>query len=76
MINNLNEYDNKTQIKGQICIIGAGTVGLFLANELANRGINTIVIEAGDTTIRTPKEKNYECIHKGIKYSASEDGRI
>lgn len=75
MINNLNEYDNKTQIKGQICIIGAGTVGLFLANELANRGINTIVIEAGDTTIRTPKEKNYECIHKGIKYSGSEDGR-
>lgn len=75
MKKNLNELNSKTQIKSQVCIIGAGTVGLFLANELSNRGIDTIVLEAGDHIIRTPKEKSYECIHRGIKYSGSEDGR-
>ena len=36
--------------KCEICIIGAGAAGIYLAVELANRGLDVILIEAGDKT--------------------------
>jgi len=42
-------------IETQVVIIGAGPVGLGMAIELANRGINCTVVEEGDGTVAHPR---------------------
>ncbi len=44
-----------TAMENTILIIGAGPVGLAMAIELGNRGINCIVIDRGDGTIEHPR---------------------
>lgn len=41
--------DNYRQISGDIVIVGAGTVGLFIAHRLLEAGKSIMIIEAGDT---------------------------
>lgn len=50
-------------------IVGAGTVGLFLAHELIQRGQKVILIEAGNDTIQSFKQNEYSSIghaHNGV----------
>jgi hypothetical protein len=47
LIINLNKFKKK-KICGKVCIIGAGTVGLFIAHQFRIKKIPTIICEAGE----------------------------
>ncbi|MEM1435005.1 MAG: NAD(P)/FAD-dependent oxidoreductase [Pseudomonadota bacterium] len=49
-------------------VIGGGVVGLACARELAQRGIETVLLEAADTIGSETSSRNSEVIHAGIYY--------
>ncbi|MFZ5509037.1 MAG: NAD(P)/FAD-dependent oxidoreductase [Pseudomonadota bacterium] len=51
-------------------VIGAGVIGLACARELARRGIDTVILEAGDAIGTETSSRNSEVIHAGIYYPA------
>jgi hypothetical protein len=52
LIINLKNLKKYNQIQSKICIIGAGTVGLFLANQLRLNKIPVTILEAGEEHIK------------------------
>jgi choline dehydrogenase-like flavoprotein len=63
------------EIKTQVCIIGAGTAGIFLAHQLRKADIQVVLLEAGDKVARSPESIGQHCIQKGIRYRGAECGR-
>ena len=59
MITNLNNLPKKNKISANICIIGGGTVGLFLAHRLSLNKIPVTIIEAGEEESKKFKNNNY-----------------
>jgi L-2-hydroxyglutarate oxidase LhgO len=51
-------------------VIGAGVIGLAVARRLAQRGLETIVLEAEAETGTGTSSRNSEVIHAGIYYPA------
>ena len=49
-------------------VIGAGVVGLAIGRELANRGLETIVVERHSVIGSETSSRNSEVIHAGIYY--------
>ena len=58
-----------------VCIIGAGTVGIFLSQQLRKQGIRVMVLEAGDTLARRPDALDQHCVQRGIRYRGADLGR-
>ncbi|TGR94418.1 FAD-dependent oxidoreductase, partial [Mesorhizobium sp. M1C.F.Ca.ET.188.01.1.1] len=51
------------------CIIaGAGVIGLAIARALAERGLETLVLEATDAIGTETSSRNSEVIHAGLYY--------
>ena len=48
MIINLNKINKYNKLSAKVCIVGAGTVGLFLASQLSLKKNEVIILEAGD----------------------------
>ena len=48
MIVNLNKINKYNKISAKVCIVGAGTAGLFLASQLSLKKNEVIILEAGD----------------------------
>ncbi|RFF29581.1 GMC oxidoreductase [Wenzhouxiangella sediminis] len=63
------------QRKAQICIIGAGTAGLFLAQRLRQRGIRVVLLEAGGQKSSPPEAVGQQCVQRGLKYRGAQSGR-
>lgn len=63
------------QAHAQVCIVGAGTSGIFLAHQLRCRGVSVIVVEAGDSTARKPEDLGQICEQRGIRYRGADLGR-
>jgi choline dehydrogenase-like flavoprotein len=58
----------------RVVVIGAGAVGLYAASQLAARGRDVVVIEAGGTHLGNFSEKSYTSVgrpHTGIKLGRS-----
>jgi choline dehydrogenase-like flavoprotein len=54
----------------RVVVIGAGAVGLYAASQLAARGLDVVVIEAGNTQLGSFQSESYLSIgrpHTGIK---------
>ena len=76
MINNLKQIDNdEITVTAQVCIVGAGTSGIFLAQELSRFGIQSVLLELGDRSISRPSEIDEQCLQEGILYKGAEQGR-
>lgn len=58
-----------------VCIIGAGTAGIFLAQQLRRHGIRVLLLEAGDRFSRRPDEIDQQCRQGGIRYRGADLGR-
>src|SRR5690606_3835981 len=49
-------------------VIGAGVIGLAVARELAQRGVDVLVLESQDAIGTQTSSRNSEVIHAGIYY--------
>ena len=73
MIKDLKRADpGSTEVETQVCIIGAGTAGIFLAQELRKIGIRVALLETGD---EVAKSVSQHCIQKGVLYRGADYGR-
>lgn len=61
--------------RAPVCIIGAGTAGLFLARQLRQRKIGIVVLESGHSLARKPAEMGHHCEQQGIPYRGADQGR-
>ncbi len=76
MIHDLSGSDQvQLERATDICVVGAGTAGLFLAHLLFKRGLRVLVIEAGGATSLSPREHGIECSQRGTTYRGAEAGR-
>ena len=76
MINDLKKINtDKLELSTEVCIVGAGTAGIFLAQELSRLGVETILLESGDEKTSRPSESNEQCLQLGIPYRGAEQGR-
>jgi len=53
-----------------VCVVGAGVIGLAIARELAISGIDVLVLEQGPRFGEGISSRNSEVIHAGIYYPA------
>ena len=63
------------ELRAPVCIIGAGTAGLFLARQLRQRKIGVVVLESGHSLARKPAEMGHHCEQQGIPYRGADQGR-
>lgn len=76
MINDLNLIDTEQiSIDTQLCIIGAGTAGLFLGHRLRSLGVRVLNLEAGSLVSQTPQALGQQCFQMGMPYRGSDVGR-
>lgn len=66
---------NLVECTAPVCIIGAGTAGIFLGQQLRRRGIRVVLLEAGDALARKPQELGQRCVQRGIRYRGADLGR-
>jgi hypothetical protein len=76
LIHDLKQIGNdEVTLATQVCVIGAGTAGIFIAQDLCKLGVNVLLLESGDRVIRRPSETDEKCFQLGIPYKGAEMGR-
>ena len=75
MIKNLKNLKSYNKVKTKVCIIGAGTAGIFLSHQLRLNNIPVIILEAGNQVNQTPKQYKLFCQYKNIYYRGADLGR-
>jgi flavin-dependent dehydrogenase len=59
----------------EVCIVGAGAAGIYLAVNLASKGIDTILLEAGDIISTNSSDAGFEVNFEDELYSGATKGR-
>ena len=67
--------DPTIERQAQVCIIGAGTAGIFLAQQLRQNKIEVVILEAGSTVPCLAQEVDQYCYYQGIRYRGADLGR-
>lgn len=76
MIKDLRESNaDQIQLKSDVCIVGAGTAGIFLGQQLRKFGLKVILLERGDRKTCRPSQLDDECLQVGIPFKGAELGR-
>lgn len=58
-----------------VCIVGGGAAGIFLATQLASQGLEVILLEAGGRSCRNDEEIGFVAECSGSPYAAATSGR-
>lgn len=64
-----------SSIEADICIVGGGTSGLFLAQRLLGSGLKVVLLEEGDMNAKSPIELNKEILQTANHYKGASSGR-
>ena len=76
MIRDLNQSDSSFAIcDAKVCIVGAGTAGIYLAHILCKLGIQVVLLETGNTLACKPEFSDHICEQRGLRYRGSDLGR-
>jgi choline dehydrogenase-like flavoprotein len=76
MIRDLSQVEAPwPEVRTPLCIIGAGTAGIFLACQLRALGVDVLVLETGDRFARSANEMAQTCAQRSIRYRGAEQGR-
>ena len=72
----LNDFEAPTtEAKCDICIIGAGAAGIYLAHKLERAGVKVTVLEAGPKVCTSGPEVGIEAEFINDRYGGATDGR-
>ena len=69
-----NDLDGSTSAAGRVVVIGSGAVGMYTATELARRGRDVVLLEAGGLALGRFDPASYRCIgraHEGVESGRS-----
>jgi len=73
----LNKCDEKNiTAKCDVCIIGAGAIGIYFANQLIRYGLEVILIEAGDKTCVDSESIGFKTEFASATYQGAIKGRF
>lgn len=76
MIRDLARGDSpRTECEADVCVVGAGTAGIFLARQLRKQGLRVVMLEAGEEAARRPEEHDQLCDQHGVTYRGADSGR-
>lgn len=75
MIRNLSG-SGRNEVKADVLIIGAGTVGLVMAVRLSKLGLNVVVLESGGLQQDEEEHPLNEVVHLKEKYAGAAHGRF
>lgn len=70
-LRSIGQLEPRAVLVTTIAIVGAGPAGITLALELADRGIDAIVLEAGGTVVEQQSQQRYEgelTVSDGLEY--------
>ena len=62
-------------VRCDVCIIGAGAAGLYLANRLSSGGLNVILLEAGGASCSPGAKVGIDAVFAGSRYAGALEGR-
>lgn len=71
----LTAHDAPSRLKADVCLIGAGAAGSFLAHRLARRGVDVILLEAGADDTRSGAEMGFDPDIVSTRYNGAFEGR-
>src|ERR1700730_16176170 len=63
------------RIRCDVCVVGAGAAGLYIASRLARQGVAVTVVEAGGSTCGSGQSAGIESIFSGSYYRGAVEGR-
>ncbi len=63
------------EARGDICIIGAGAAGIYLATQLAAKGLDVILLEAGGSVCTDSAGVGFEALFTDLPYQGATKGR-
>jgi len=72
----LDAKPEQFRFESTICIIGAGIAGLMLARDLARRGIDVHLLEAGGRTLESRSQEMYAVEMEGRPHDGATAGRF
>ncbi len=75
MIINLKNLKSYNKVKTKVCIVGAGTTGIFLSQQLRLNKIPVVILEAGNEIYQSPKKFKLFSEHKSSYYRGADLGR-
>ena len=70
-----NSQDNYIVSSCEVCIIGGGAAGIYLATELVRKGVDTILLEAGGKTTTNSTTAGFDIYSEGELYLGATQGR-
>lgn len=68
-------YDSVVTEQGDVCVIGAGAAGIYLAVQLAAKGLNVILVEAGNIQCRDALSVGFDARFEDAPYPSATVGR-
>ena len=75
MIIDLEKYDGDAELTAQVCVVGAGAVGIPLAVALANAGQDVVLLEGGGESFETSSQNLQRGESVGHPFQNIEVGR-
>lgn len=66
---------DRLEVEAEVCIVGGGTAGLFLAQRLHRAGRRVVVLEAGGRSAARPDDLDQHCEHRRVRYRGADLGR-
>lgn len=64
------------RMTAEVCIVGAGAAGIYLASRLARSRVDVLLIEAGGTRGETGADAGFDVAFEADRYSGAIDGRF
>ena len=62
-------------VTADVCVIGAGAAGLYLAHRLATRGLHVVIVEAGAAKCGDGASVGIDAVQPGLPYGGATAGR-
>ena len=70
-----NTHNASLSITADYCVIGGGTIGIYLGMMLALSGLSVVIVEAGGMKVKSGKELGFESNHERATYRGATEGR-